>query len=366
MRSDRVLDHQIESSGMKTPIELQGFEHLLPLLTTPNYNLQEIHINHQIEPRSESKENVKENSLKRLKKDSFSNTSIRSEEEEKGEIRSKEIKGLKNLIIRRDFQTDLSPLFDVVKIPNSLGYLKNQFGPLKSNSNWIGHQRSGDQVYPVSIKFLDLDLMTGNGAGLLEIDGLTEKWPKLITFFDLEIVGRGQHEFSTKRWGANHESDESHWSKFAYYHQIKHQTSCLKSNDKVLFMRWKERFLDGNPKGKEIEGASFAGFYYACLDLSDQDHENLVKKSNLNLSFKSSHSNSNSKTSFRKTNQRISTEPLPSPLPLPKTQFNLDWSNAKIKAFYYHAKSEPYQELNLRLENSKSSLLKSSATYQFC
>lgn len=344
MRPDPILDDQIESSGMKTPIDLQGFEHLLPLLNTPTCTLQEINLN-QPTKEEEPKENIK--LTQTSKKPSLRCCNSRSG--------SEEIKALKNLVIKRDFQPDLPPIFDVVKLPNPSGFLKNRFGPLKSNSNWIGHQRSGNQTYPVSIKFLDFDLDTGNGAGLLEIDGLTEKWPKLVTFFDIEIVGRGQHEFSTKRWGANHTSDEGHWSKFPYYNQQK--SNSIKSNDKVLFMRWKERFLDGNPRGKEIEGASFAGFYYACLDLSDQEIEASSRKSYSNLSFTSSNPQLNLKHSF---SNRISTEPLPT------NKSNENWSHAKIKAFYYHAKSEPYQELNLRLEVSSSALLRSSATYQFC
>ena len=33
-----------------------------------------------------------------------------------------------------------------------------------------------------------------------------------------------------------------------------------------MFMRWKERFLVPNHQVKEINGASFDGFYYICFN----------------------------------------------------------------------------------------------------
>ncbi|KAH9813860.1 vacuolar import and degradation protein-domain-containing protein [Melampsora americana] len=353
MRSDLIVKDEIQTSEMKTSNDLQGFEHLLPFLNISNdYQLHEINLINQKEEekeeKSKSKHQINSTNSRKTNFDEFNSTSTDSNQE----IQQDSIKNDLRRKIKKEFpiQTNLTPLLDVVKLPttsdSSLNSFANtKFGPLKSNSNWIGHQSSGNQLYPVLIKFLDFNLSNGSGSGLLEINGLTEKWPKLITFFEIEIIGRGQHEFLTKKWGANQESDERHWSRFSTTSNFKlYQTfQNHQEENQILFMRWKERFLDGNPKGKEIEGASFAGFYYACLDLTDQENVNSTL-------------NSKPYTHFN----RISTEPLPS------NKLNQDWSHAKIKAFYYHPKSEPYQELNLRLENSSTAFLRSSATYQFC
>ncbi|EIN07243.1 hypothetical protein PUNSTDRAFT_71057, partial [Punctularia strigosozonata HHB-11173 SS5] len=109
-------------------------------------------------------------------------------------------------------------------------------------------------------------------CGYLHIRGLTEDWPELTTYFDAEIIGT-RHGFLTRRWGADEQEDMNHWDRFPAFRRVKHslRKPNLTMSDPdcgAVFMRWKERFLVPDHRVQDISGASFAGFYYVCVDFN--------------------------------------------------------------------------------------------------
>jgi hypothetical protein len=52
------------------------------------------------------------------------------------------------------------------------------------------------------------------------IQGLTDDWPELTTYFDVEIIG-SHHSFLTRGWGADEEGDMVHWAHFLAFCHIK-------------------------------------------------------------------------------------------------------------------------------------------------
>ncbi|KAG0152183.1 hypothetical protein CROQUDRAFT_315097 [Cronartium quercuum f. sp. fusiforme G11] len=434
-------DEDEEPSGMKTPLDLQDFEHLLPLFSTPPSDLAfagELLLSPQLptvfdsfptpsrlpdfapgpfdrsltsgtvsEPGATEEDISSDTALLRRLLISPKASQPQPERCEANLIREQALLdyiGLAKDNARWDScePSCSSPLFEVTRPPVSR---KDGFGPLRASSRWSGHQRSGARSYSVSVRILHLDLQTGSGSGLLEITGLTEKWPKLVTFFDIEIVG-AHHSFMTKSWGATPQSDHAHWSRFPHYRRARSLERVRRVGDQAayqpfLFMRWKERFLDGNPQRREIEGASFAGFYYVCLDLTGvgaegsepgspaharDDCANFVRNigdgrrrsSDVSLSGASDRSASPGSRHWlsgigqekgvaiqeMQPSWHMSTEPLPS---IPISYTGQSWSDARITAYYYHAKSEPYQELNLQPDHHlpHTPVAGPSATYQF-
>ncbi len=103
----------------------------------------------------------------------------------------------------------------------------------------------------------------------------TQEFPVLTTFFEAEIIGP-KYSFETNKWAASHETDQRHWSKFQAFNQHMAtfasgsgaELAALSSDyDNVFtFMRWKELFLVPDHTIRNINGASFAGFYYCCYD----------------------------------------------------------------------------------------------------
>jgi hypothetical protein len=47
-------------------------------------------------------------------------------------------------------------------------------------------------------------------CGYLRINGLTDQYPKLTTYFEAEIIGP-KHQFKTQKWGVNENIDAEHW-----------------------------------------------------------------------------------------------------------------------------------------------------------
>lgn len=141
-------------------------------------------------------------------------------------------------------------------------------------------------------------------CGYLKIKGLTEEFPTLTTFFDGEIISK-KYPFLTRKWDADEDVDKKHWVRtfispsmtsvillviadlfvlifFILLLQSKFESFCqyaktfnsdtfdyeaLKGTD-FVFMRWKEHFLVPDHTIKDINGASFAGFYYICFQKS--------------------------------------------------------------------------------------------------
>ena len=135
-----------------------------------------------------------------------------------------------------------------------------------------GVQKSGRNSYTVKVRVLTVDFERGSLAGVLQIQGLTPSLPELTTFFEGEVCGR-THSFLTKRWGATELDDMKHWARFAPFRPLRSQLArnqwhYAHANREHLFMRLKETFVVPDHKVENIHGASFAGFYYLCVDLS--------------------------------------------------------------------------------------------------
>ncbi|RGB28086.1 vacuolar import and degradation protein [Rhizophagus diaphanus] len=143
---------------------------------------------------------------------------------------------------------------------------------LYSGSKFRGEQRSGRSSYNVSVHIQHVDLSESFLCGYLHIQGLTEDYPELTTFFEAEIIGR-KYSFLTKKWDADDKVDIQHWTRFPAFRPLK---SHMKNdgfvydfhNKDFIFMRWKEHFLVPDHRVRTINGASFAGFYYICYQLS--------------------------------------------------------------------------------------------------
>jgi hypothetical protein len=140
---------------------------------------------------------------------------------------------------------------------------------LYPGSKFEGFQKSGRSTYNVSITILDFDLSQSFLCGYLKIKGLTDDWPDLCTFFEGEIIGP-QYSFLTRKWDANEHIDRQHWSKFPSFQPLISNFNkdgyVFDTSGRYLYMRWKEHFLVPDHKIKNINGASFAGFYYICFD----------------------------------------------------------------------------------------------------
>ncbi|RHZ45285.1 hypothetical protein Glove_682g11 [Diversispora epigaea] len=143
---------------------------------------------------------------------------------------------------------------------------------LYSGSKFIGKQTSGSHSYEVAVHIQHVDLSESFLCGYLHIKGLTEDYPDLTTFFEAEIIGR-KYSFLTKKWDADDKIDVQHWTKFSAFRplhkHVKRDGFVYDFNNKdFIFMRWKEHFLVPDHRVRTINGASFAGFYYICYQLS--------------------------------------------------------------------------------------------------
>lgn len=156
---------------------------------------------------------------------------------------------------------------------------------LKPGAIFSGYQESGRQRYLVQVKLLNVNLNNSELSGLLTIHGLTESYPLITTFFNGEIIGPN-YSFITgqdrNNWGSNLRNDIQHWSRFTPFRKLDIDLFKLNNNNiseqtkdtiahKIsssghIFMRWKEKYLYPDVEVTDIKGASFAGFYYVCLD----------------------------------------------------------------------------------------------------
>ena len=86
-------------------------------------------------------------------------------------------------------------------------------------------------------------------------------------------------ENDSESWGAQRGDDLVHWGRFPAFHALRDQgllreprltipasASVGEPGPGAVFMRWKERFLVPDHRVKSISGASFEGFYYICFD----------------------------------------------------------------------------------------------------
>jgi len=138
--------------------------------------------------------------------------------------------------------------------------------------------------YDVEVRICSVD-SDGDVCGTLTIRNLTPSLPKVVTFFDGEIVG-DKHSFITDKWGATSEDDEAHWARFKRDIYLRGTDSAYRGDEtpeerdsamqerklleNVVFMRLKERCFLKNSSCTEqdLSGASFAGFYYIAVELN--------------------------------------------------------------------------------------------------
>ena len=184
---------------------------------------------------------------------------------------------------------------------NKIPFFANSY--LKPNATYIGEQQSGRAKYHIKVQFKTVDLLNSLITGFLQISGLTEDHPEITTFFKGEIINNPLHKnkwysgdenqpddvtiqrytFATEnqKWGSYLKNDLEHWRELtgSYYmsdSQLKEKLHRIytdsKFSDNKMYMRWKEEFLLPDSRVKQIKGASFEGFYYIVLNLSQESN----------------------------------------------------------------------------------------------
>ncbi|KAF9285091.1 hypothetical protein BGZ88_009660 [Linnemannia elongata] len=161
--------------------------------------------------------------------------------------------------------------FDAVRLrPSKIAHLY-------AGSRFQGRQKSGSNSYEVMVDIKDVNLKDSSLCGYLHIRGLTDEYPELTTFFDAEIIGNA-YSFVTKKWDASSKTDKEHWTLFKPFEPMcdiftNDDFKYDFQNKDVIFMRWKEHFLVPDHRVEGITGASFAGFYYICYNMSKGEIE---------------------------------------------------------------------------------------------
>lgn len=149
-----------------------------------------------------------------------------------------------------------------------------------ADATYEGHQTGTDheglqQKYRVDVCIHSVSLASHSAAGYLSIYNLTPQYPVLTTYFDAELINGGKHAFLTDRWSAEKAIDMRHWSRFPHFARHLMQTfeddsymtyDYASPENSMLYMRWKEHFLVHDCRQRQLEGASYDGFYYVCLD----------------------------------------------------------------------------------------------------
>ncbi|KAL4067878.1 vacuolar import and degradation protein-domain-containing protein [Scleroderma yunnanense] len=233
---------------------------------------------------------------------------------------------------------------------------------LYPGATFKGTQKSGRNSYGVTVTIVDVDLSSSFLCGYLCIRGLTEDWPELTTYFDAEIIG-SRYGFLTQKWGASEHEDLLHWQRFPSFRHVRSEVKpphlTIPDRDRgAVFMRWKERFLVPDHKVHDINGASFAGFYYVCVEFNPQS---------------TSSNNLRSAVIQENDDTVIPTSPSASRVePVPPGRRRRDSSarrvgrgssigprspppTATMSGLYYHQNSEPYQQLSLSHVPERSS-----------
>lgn len=147
---------------------------------------------------------------------------------------------------------------------------------LHSGAVFSGIQRSNNKQYDVMVNIIHVALQDSFVGGYLNIRGLTAEYPSLTTYFEAEIIG-SKYEFITKKWDTDPDIDLRHWEMFSQFNYHKDAFVSGKPSrispveSEYIFMRWKEQFLVPDHHITSINGASYDGFYYVCLDLSTQE-----------------------------------------------------------------------------------------------
>ncbi|KDR73517.1 hypothetical protein GALMADRAFT_615219 [Galerina marginata CBS 339.88] len=223
---------------------------------------------------------------------------------------------------------------------------------LYPGATFQGTQKSGRNSYDVNVTIVDVNFAASTLCGYLRIRGLTDDWPELTTYFDAEIIGN-RYGFLTQNWGATQHEDLVHWSRFPAFKHIRHEAQrphmTLDDRDRgVVFMRWKERFLVPDHLVQDINGASFAGFYYVCVDFNppatpSSPTDCAMEDSTLQMPLTPESDDmspypppSSRKTGRRSRSRRDSSVRRRGPSLIP-----INPPVATMSGFYYHQNSEP-------------------------
>ncbi|TFK42409.1 vacuolar import and degradation protein-domain-containing protein [Crucibulum laeve] len=227
---------------------------------------------------------------------------------------------------------------------------------LYPGATFQGTQKSGRNSYDVNVTIVDVDFSSSFLCGYLRIRGLTDDWPELTTYFDAEIIG-SRHGFLTQNWGASENEDMVHWSRFPAFKHVKHEAKkprmTIDDRDRgAVFMRWKERFLVPDHRVQDINGASFAGFYYVCVDF------NPPATNGSSLASGGRSTSQPMPLTPESDDLDLLAQPIKTEAPLRTRRDSsvrrrtpslapLSPPVATMSGFYYHQNSEPYQQLSL-------------------
>jgi len=236
---------------------------------------------------------------------------------------------------------------------------------LYPGATFQGTQKSGRNSYDVNVTIVDVDFSSSFLCGYLRIRGLTNDWPELTTYFDAEIIG-SRYGFLTQKWGANEQEDMVHWQRFPAFRHVKNELRrphlTMPDRDRgAVFMRWKERFLVPDHRVQDINGASFAGFYYVCVDFNPQSPAAGVRSAAQSFPLCAEECGEGD----------LLTSPSPGKLESIPIGRRRDSSvrrggrgssigprsppAASMSGFYFHQNSEPYQQLSLNHVTERSS-----------
>ncbi|KAI0362063.1 hypothetical protein OH77DRAFT_1416260 [Trametes cingulata] len=227
---------------------------------------------------------------------------------------------------------------------------------LYPGATFQGTQKSGRNSYDVNVTIVDVDFSSSHLCGYLRIRGLTDDWPELTTYFDAEIIG-SRYGFLTRNWGATEAEDMVHWGRFPAFRHVKnelnkpHLTMKDAMNRGAVFMRWKEKFLVPDHRVQDINGASFAGFYYVCVDFNPQQTGSMnTLVADDGVDFVSSPTTMQSapmtKPELAPRSRRISLNRGTRRVGR-STSRGCPSNVATMSGFYFHQNSEPYQQLSL-------------------
>ncbi|KAI0670410.1 vacuolar import and degradation protein-domain-containing protein [Trametes maxima] len=227
---------------------------------------------------------------------------------------------------------------------------------LYPGATFQGTQKSGRNSYDVNVTIVDVDFASSHLCGYLRIRGLTDDWPELTTYFDAEIIG-SRYGFLTRNWGATEQEDMVHWGRFPAFRHVKnelnkpHLTMKDALNRGAVFMRWKEKFLVPDHRVQDINGASFAGFYYVCVDFNPQQTGSVlvpspVEEADVASTPTTAPSASMAKPDAAPRSRRISLNRGSRRVGRSASR-GCPSNVATMSGFYFHQNSEPYQQLSL-------------------
>ncbi|KAI0928711.1 hypothetical protein AcW2_004635 [Taiwanofungus camphoratus] len=225
---------------------------------------------------------------------------------------------------------------------------------LYPGATFQGTQKSGRNSYDVNVTIVDVDFSSSHLCGYLRIRGLTDDWPELTTYFDAEIIG-SRYGFLTRNWGATEQEDMVHWARFPAFRHVRHELkkphlTMKDANRGAVFMRWKEKFLVPDHRVQDINGASFAGFYYVCVDFNPQQSSAQLAQPNSETPAQALSPSAQSPSAKPETvsrARRTSTNQGARRVARSSSRGVLPSNVATMSGFYFHQNSEPYQQLSL-------------------